>query len=114
MDTSGLIVTEPVPLPVPLEHLNKIEGASEEKKKQVAKDFESIFIHRLLEEMRNTIGDWGLEKDGVSKQVRGIFWLYMARDIANNGGFGMWKDIYQFLTDSEQKNAPTESLDKSV
>ena len=100
MDSVKLILTEAVSPPVPLAYLNKIDGVSEEKKKQIAKDFESVLINKLLDQMKNTIGDWGFEKDGVSKQVQGIFWLYLARDIANNGGFGMWKDIYQFLNNS--------------
>ena len=91
------------------EQLNNIEGVSEEEKKQAAKDFESIFIHKLLEEMKKTIGDWGLEKDDTSRQTQGIFWLYLARDIANNGGFGMWKDIYQFWADSQVKKQVTQS-----
>ena len=102
MDSVKLILTQPVSPPSPLEDLTKIDGISEDRKKQIAKDFESILINKLLDQMKNTIGDWGFEKDGVYRQVQGIFWLHLAQDIANNGGFGMWKDIYQFLTDSDQ------------
>ncbi len=106
MDSAKLILTEPVSLPAPLEYFDKsrLDGISEEKKKQAAKDFESVLLSRLLNEMKNTIGDWGFDKDGASKQIQGIFWLYMSRDIANNGGFGLWKDIYQSLTNSEHAN----------
>jgi Rod binding domain-containing protein len=114
MDSTKLILTEAVSPPTPLEKIKKIDGASEAEKKRFAKDFESVFINKLLDEMKNTIGDWGFEKDGVSKQVEGIFWLYLARDIADNGGFGMWKNIYRFLSDSQYKNTVTESLDKNV
>jgi len=113
MDSSKLILTEAVLPPTPLEHLNKIDGASEEKKKQTAKDFESVLINKVLDEMKNTIGQWGFEKDGVSKQVQGIFWLYLARDIANSGGFGLWKDIYRFLTNAEQTNTTITSPDRN-
>ncbi len=112
MDSIKLILTEPVSPPVPLEHLNRIDITLEERKKQTAKDFESVFISKLLDEMKNTIGEWGFETDEACKQIQGIFWLYLARDIANNGGFGMWKDIYQFLTNSEQINTTMESLDR--
>jgi Rod binding domain-containing protein len=114
MDSAKLILTEPVPLPAPLENLNKIGAISEEEKKQVAKDFESVFIHKLLDVMKDTIGDWGFEKNEADKQVQGIFWLYLARDIANNGGFGLWKEIYQFLSNSDQTITTTESLDKNI
>ena len=125
MDSIKLILTTPVSPPVPLEHLigtlsskktskpepAKISGISEENKKQIAKDFESILLNKLLDEMKNTIGDWGFDKDGASEQIQGIFWLYLASDIANKGGFGMWKDIYQFLTNSNQTNITTKSPD---
>jgi len=110
MDTANLILTQPVPPPSPLDnsassmlnHIEKykscaIDGVSQEQKKQIAKDFESVLINKLLDEMKNTIGNWGFDQDGVSKQIQGIFWLYLAQDIANNGGIGMWKDIYKFV-----------------
>jgi Rod binding domain-containing protein len=105
MDGVKLILTEPVMPPTPLQCADpaNISDASDEKKKQIAKDFESILIGKLLDQMENTIGDWGFEKDGATKQVQGLFWLYLASDIANNGGFGLWKDIYQFLTSSNQQ-----------
>jgi Rod binding domain-containing protein len=112
MDSAKLILTEPVSPPVPLEHLRKpgLKNLSEEKKKQIAKDFESILINKMLDEMKNTIGSWGFEKDGPSEQVQGIFWLYLARDIGNNGGIGLWKDIYQFLSNAEKVNTAGKSL----
>lgn len=113
MDSAKLILTEPVLPPVPLENLQKpgLKNLSEEKKKQIAKDFESILINKMLDEMKNTIGNWGFEKDGPSEQVQGIFWLYLARDIGNNGGIGLWKDIYQFLSNAEKVNTAEKSLD---
>jgi Rod binding domain-containing protein len=113
MDSAKLLLTEPVSPPVPLEHLQKsgLKNISEEKRKQIAKDFESVLINKMLDEMKNTIGDWGFEKDGPSDQVQGIFWLYLARDIANNGGMGLWKDIHQFLTNTDRPNTAGKSLD---
>ena len=128
MDSAKSILTQTVLPPNLMENLNgtavckeiakwqraKTDGVSEEQKKQIAKDFESVLIGKLLDEMKNTIGDWGFEKDGACKQVQGIFWLYLARDIANNGGFGLWKDIYQTLTNSDRIDRTTESLDKNI
>ncbi|MHC4204186.1 MAG: hypothetical protein ACYSTT_06015 [Planctomycetota bacterium] len=106
MDSAKLLLTEPVLSPAPLEQLRKpgLKNLSDEKKQQVAKDFESILINKMLDEMKNTIGDWGFEKDGPSEQVQGIFWLYLAQDLGNNGGIGLWKDIYQFLNNAEKTN----------
>ena len=116
MDSAKLILTEPVSPPAQLAHIDKTNAASasEEKKKQVAKDFESVLLSKLLDEMSKSIGNWGFEKDGASKQVQGIFWLYLARDIANNGGMGLWKDIYKSLSGSDQTNAAGKSLDGNV
>jgi len=113
MDSSKLILTEPFSPPMMLEHLNKSEfnNIPEEKKKQIAKDFESVLLNKMLDQMKNTIGDWGFEKDGPSDQVQGIFWLYLARDIANNGGIGLWKDIHQYLTNADQSNTAGKPLD---
>jgi Rod binding domain-containing protein len=111
MDSVKLILTEPVSPPALLEQLDKsmLSSISEEKKKQAAKDFESVLLNKLLDEMKNSIVDWGSEKDGTSKQIQGIFWLYLARDIANNGGLGLWKDIYQSLTNAEHANTAQKS-----
>jgi len=114
MDIAKLILTQPVSPPRPLKNLSKIDDNSEERKKQIAKDFESLLVNKLLDEMKNTIGDWGFEKDGVSTQIQGIFSLYLSRHIANNGGFGLWKDIYEFLTRWDQKNAAMKSPDKNI
>ena len=71
MDSTKLILTEPVSPPTPLEGLSgtsiyksvakwepgKINGISEEEKKQIAKDFESVLLSKLLDEIKNTIGD---------------------------------------------------------
>ncbi|HUV65115.1 MAG TPA: hypothetical protein VMW24_14555 [Sedimentisphaerales bacterium] len=113
MDSANLILTQPVGPPSPLEQLSKsdVEKVSDEKKRQIAKDFESVLLTKLMDQMKETIGDWGFEKDGASGQVQGIFWLYLAQDVANNGGMGLWKDIYQFMAGSHQTNAAEKSLD---
>ena len=116
MDSAKLILTEPVSPPTLLEHLQQsgLKNVSEEKKKQIAKDFESVLLNRMLDQMKNTVGDWGFEKDGPSNQVQGIFWMYLARDIGNNGGIGIWKEIHQFLTNADKTNAAGKSLDGQI
>ena len=124
MDGTNLILTEPVLPSTLLDNLGgislwekianrqagKIEELSEAKKEQAAKDFESVLLTKLLDVMKDTIGDWGFDEDGASEQIQGLFWLYLARDIANQGGFGLWKDIYRSLSDADQTNATVESL----
>lgn len=124
MDSTNLILAEPVLPPSLLDSVGgvslckkianrqagKIDELSEAKKKQAAKDFESVLLTKLLDVMKGTIGDWGFDKDGASQQVQGLFCLYLARDIANQGGFGLWADIYESLGDADQTNAKIESL----
>ena len=102
MDSSELILSEPVSLPALLGNLDKADGISEQKKVQAAKDFESVLLGKLLDEMENSIGDWGFEESATSKQTHGIFWLYLSRHLADNGGLGLWKDIYQTVINPEQ------------
>lgn len=113
MDSAKLILTKPVPPPTLLENLrqSELKNLSDEKRKQAAKDFESVLINKMLDEMKNTIGSWGFEKDGPSEQIQGIFWLYLARDIGNSGGIGLWKDIYQFMTNADHSSPAGKSLD---
>jgi Rod binding domain-containing protein len=96
-----------------LDELNQDE-ITEQEKEQIAKDFESLIINQLLDEMKNTIGEWGSEKDGASTQIQGIFWMYLARDIADNGGLGLWKEIYKTLPDNGPENSAGSSLDKNL
>ena len=93
---------------ISLEQISSSSNTSEAKREQAAKDFESVFIHKLLEGMQKTVVDWSGEKDEASKQVQGIFWLYLSRDIAKNGGFGIWKDVQQFMTDTQKNGAVIE------
>ena len=113
MDISKMLLTGDVALLKPLEQIKK-NDFQEGKTEQFAKDFESVFIAKLLDAMKGTIGDWGFEKDGTSEQVQGIFWTYLSQDLANSGGFGMWKNIYQSLADSENNNSVTGLVDKHL
>jgi len=116
MDSTNLILTQPVGPPMlleqlsprgslPLERDGEAGNVPDGKKQQIAKDFESVLLTRLMDQMKETVGDWGFEKDGSAGQMQGIFWLYLAQDIANNGGLGLWKDIHRFMADGNQPNA---------
>ena len=114
MDIAKSIFTQPVMQPTQLGDLDKIDSLSDEKKKQVAKDFESVFIGKLLDEMKKSVTNWSDEKDGASEQIDGIFSMFLARDLADNGGMGLWKQIYKSMTNINQDTTTNESLDKKV
>lgn len=92
-------------------------SGSEEKKKQLARDFESVLLTKMFDEVRQSIGQWGLdegEEDGASEQVHGLFWLYLARDVADKGGFGLWQEIYQHFGDIEGMGGIGERIDREL
>ena len=75
---------------------------SDKKKVQVAKDFESLLLGKLMDQVERTVGGWDSEEEagGASGQVRGLFWMFLAREIADSGGFGLWKDVYRSLSET--------------
>lgn len=114
MDTAKLFLTEPVFPPTELSQLPNIDQLSDEKKMQAAKDFESLLINKLLDEMKNTIEDWSGDEDGASQQIQAIFNLYLSEHIAKNGGIGLWKDIYNSLNLIADKNATQLTVDNKI
>jgi Rod binding domain-containing protein len=71
------------------------DAKTQEQKKKIAKDFESVLVSKVFDEMKNTVGDSELLEDETSKQVDDMFWMYLADDVSNKGGFGLWKQIYK-------------------
>jgi len=74
--------------------------ASDNAAAKAAKGFESILIYRMLEEMKRTIPDSGLLETAASRQMQGIFWYYLAQEMADQGGLGMWRHLQNELTGS--------------
>jgi Rod binding domain-containing protein len=109
MDIIKMPLIEAVPQISQLRNVNEVKDGSDEVKKQFARDFESVFINKILDQMSKTVGEWGFEKDGASKQIQGVFNMLLSRDIANKGGFGFWKQIYESL-----KNTPQETTSQGA
>jgi Rod binding domain-containing protein len=63
------------------------------KNEQAAKDFESVLIHKVLQEMANTVDESPLLDEGAGQGVKDMFWYYLAQDLADKGGLGLWKQI---------------------
>ncbi len=71
-----------------------VKGMSDAQIDKAAKDFESVLIQKLMEEMRSTVDESGLlEGDAGGQQVQGIFWSHLAKDVSEKGGMGLWKEI---------------------
>ncbi len=91
-------------------------GAPDEKKKQLAKDFESVFITKLFGQIKESIGSLALdeEEEGIADQVDGLFWMYLAQDVGEKGGFGMWKDIYRQFQQMDGNTQAARQIDKEL
>jgi len=82
--------------PIPINTRNLAPSAANDRAAvKAAKDFESVLLHRVLEEMRKTVPDSELLDSPASDQMMGMFYMYLAQDTAQKGGFGLWKQIYQ-------------------
>jgi len=83
--------------------LPKTDPRDAVKAEKVAKDFEAILLHRLMEEMRRTIPKSGLLETGSSGQMESLFWFYLAQEVAEKGGIGLWKDLSRTMGLAGQK-----------
>lgn len=63
------------------------------KNQQAAKDFEAVLLHKMLQAMASTVPDSPLLDEGAGKQIHDMFWHYLAQDLADKGGLGLWKQI---------------------
>ncbi len=73
--------------------LGETPATDPRRARQAARDFESVFIHRVMEAMRRTVPKGGLLSSGASEQMEGLFWMYLSREVAAKGGFGLWKEL---------------------
>jgi Rod binding domain-containing protein len=89
-------------------------AAGQQKTEKFCKDFEAVFITRLLDEMKETIGDWGGEQDGAAKQTQGLFWMYLAQDMGDKGGFGLWKQMYNQLAGGNSSPAQNQNVEVEI
>lgn len=102
MDGTELTLSQVMSIPSLPGNTHKVDGVSDQKKAQAAKDFESVLLGKLLDEVKNSIGKWGFEESSASQQMQGTFWMFLARHLANSGGLGLWTDIYKSLPAPEQ------------
>lgn len=71
----------------------------DEQRKKVARDFEGIFIHQLMDKMKETIPESDME-DSSSKEIKNMYWSFLADAVTAKGGFGLWENIYATMRQS--------------
>ena len=74
---------------------------------KVAKDFESIFLQKLTDEMRKSVPHSGLLDSDAMDQTQGIFWMQLSQELGKQGGLGLWKQLVkQMQASCGQASAP--------
>jgi Rod binding domain-containing protein len=87
---------------------------ADERKKKVARNFEGVLIGKVMEEMKNSVPESGLLEDETSNQMQGLFWMYLAQDVSDKGGFGLWKQIYEQINEMPGRSASLGTADKII
>ncbi len=70
---------------------------SEKGLEKVARDFESVFLNKLLESMRKTIPKSGLLESFSTDMFQSMLDEEMSKEMAKNKGMGMGEMIYNDL-----------------
>jgi len=87
-------------------HIQKeTSGKRNEKLWQASKDMESVFMTMLLKALEKTVPEGGLldSKNSLSKMM---FSSVMGKEIADNGGIGLAKHIYESMKDNDTDSLP--------
>ena len=116
MDPSKLFLTQSVSNPQQLNNNRDVDKLSEQQKKELAKEFESVLMEKMMSQMKKTTGCLSQEDSASSEQIKDLFWSQLGKDLSSKGGLGLWKDVYQFLSETspDKPNGSSESIDKSV
>jgi len=85
----------------------------EEQRRKVARDFEGVLIHQILDNMSNTIPE-SEDEDSSTEHIKGMFWSFLADAVAENGGFGLWRQIYESMPAENSQPAADGKLDTSA
>jgi peptidoglycan hydrolase FlgJ len=76
-------------------HQNKFAPDNVKNLDQACRDFESLFVHYMLKEMRKTIPQDGPMNGGQGEQIYSeMLDSEMAKQISNRGGIGLASVIY--------------------
>jgi len=72
----------------------------DEARREVARDFESVFMQQLLDTMKDTIPDPEAE-DAGAEQIQGMYWSFLSQAVAEQGGLGLWQPVYEAIRRGE-------------
>ncbi len=91
------------------------ENRAQEKLQKAARDFEAVFLHQVLNVMKDSVPDEESD-DSTGEQIQGMYWSFMAQAIGDEGGLGLWKDIHSAILGqrTEYERLDNQSTDKCV
>ncbi len=109
MDISQLLLHKPAGSPVPMPPQIEAPAAvaddpaqHAEQLRSVSKQFEAVFLHQIVKQMQETIDYASFdEEDGSGEHIQSMYWSSMADTVAQQGGMGFWKIIYDDLARSQ-------------
>lgn len=103
-------------LPTPTETELLRAPKKEDSSAEAAKDFESVLLHKLLETMDRTVIRSELFDSPTSEQVRGMFRHFLAQELSDAGGMGLWKQLHSQLQNSANvdEEGPSASLEQEL
>jgi Rod binding domain-containing protein len=108
----GYLPLQPILPPDPLGQAVAPKAASaanvrdRAKIEHAARDFESVLLHKVFEEMQRTVPESGLLETGTTEQVQSLFWFYLAQDVAAKGGIGLWKELARQMGPVAKEGSP--------
>lgn len=77
---------------------NAKNAESSHELKKASEDFEAIFLNMMFQAMWKTVPDSGLfEKNSTTKLYEGIIQSALSKDLAQKGGLGIGKMLYDQL-----------------
>ena len=86
-------------------------SGDEAKVRQFSKDFESLFVQRLLKEMRKSMPKGGLFEKSLSMEwFEDMFYESISKEVAKGKGIGMATVIYEQLTRTANENRLSSGL----
>ncbi len=84
-------------------------SSDDEKLRSTCKQFESIFVNMLMENMRRTVGDGGLVEKSQAREIfEGMLDEEIAKEVSRGEGIGLAKMMYAQLSKHIDSNGNNE------
>ena len=95
------------PSPITQAKGTDMQGIREEKLNKACKDFEALFMAKIIKAMRQTVPTAGFLGSGLNEDLfLSLFDEELSRSLAQKGGVGIGRMLYQHMSKGEtQKKA---------